>query len=148
MAAKTPEKLSRRVTQVLESPSEIRVVSVVTSTEIAIKWSVGKLEFPATAVRQTLNDLVVQILPFTEDHAFRLFDLPLLHKDPIDRQWIAQALSESVPVVTNDAPFRLTRTLKLSGNSTLLTVSICPVGGAGLGYPPVPRSLQDELDRA
>jgi PIN domain nuclease of toxin-antitoxin system len=71
MAAKTPEKLSRRVTQVLESPSEIRVVSVVTSTEIAIKWSVGKLEFPATAVRQTLNDLVVQILPFTEDHAFR-----------------------------------------------------------------------------
>jgi PIN domain nuclease of toxin-antitoxin system len=113
LAAKTPEKLSPRVTQIFESPSDLRVVSAVSLAEIAIKWSVGKLEFPATAVRQTLDDLVVQVLPFTEDHAFRLFDLPLLHKDPFDRQLIAQALSESIPVVTNDAQFRLYKNIEV-----------------------------------
>jgi PIN domain nuclease of toxin-antitoxin system len=113
MAAKTPEKLSPRVTQILQSPSHIRVVSAVSLAEIAVKWSVGKLEFPATAVRQTLDDLVVKILPFTEDHAFRLFDLPLLHRDPFDRQLIAQALSESIPVVTNDAQFRLYKNVEV-----------------------------------
>ena len=52
-------------------------------------------------------DLRLRILPYTSDHAFRLFDLPLHHADPFDRQIIAQALVERVRVVTPDENFRL-----------------------------------------
>ena len=47
------------------------------------------------------------------DHAFELFELPLYHSDPFDRQIIAQALSEKVPVVTSDEKFSLYKGLKL-----------------------------------
>jgi len=36
----------------------------------------------------------------------RLFDLPLHHTDPFDRQIVAQALAEDIPVVTADEAFR------------------------------------------
>ena len=52
------------------------------------------------------------MLPYTEDHALRLFDLPLHHPDPFDRQIIAQALAENIAVVTPDREFRLYKGLK------------------------------------
>jgi PIN domain nuclease of toxin-antitoxin system len=51
--------------------------------------------------------LDIRTLPFTAEHAFQLFELPLHHGDPFDRQIIAQALSEQIPVVTPDEKFRL-----------------------------------------
>jgi PIN domain nuclease of toxin-antitoxin system len=44
---------------------------------------------------------------------FSLFDLPLLHADPFDRQIIAQALSEEIPVMTCDEKFSLYEGLKV-----------------------------------
>jgi PIN domain nuclease of toxin-antitoxin system len=52
-------------------------------------------------------------LPYRADHAFSLFDLPLHHSDPFDRQIIAQALSEQIPVVTPDEKFGLYKGLKV-----------------------------------
>jgi len=46
------------------------------------------------------------VLPYTAEHAIRLFHMPLHHADPFDRQIIAQALAESIPVVTCDEKFR------------------------------------------
>ena len=43
----------------------------------------------------------------------RLFDLPTHHADPFDRQIIAQALAENVPVVTPDEAFNLYEGLKV-----------------------------------
>ncbi len=57
--------------------------------------------------------LDIRILPYTADHALRLFDLPLHQGDLFDRQIIAQALSEKTPVVTPDEKFRLYNGLKL-----------------------------------
>jgi PIN domain nuclease of toxin-antitoxin system len=54
-----------------------------------------------------LADLHVRVLPYTADHALCLFDLPLQHPDPFDRQIIAQAICENIPVVTCDEKFRL-----------------------------------------
>jgi PIN domain nuclease of toxin-antitoxin system len=39
--------------------------------------------------------------------------LPLHHRDPFDRQIIAQALFEKIPVVTSDEKFALYEGLKL-----------------------------------
>ena len=54
-----------------------------------------------------IADLQVRVLPYTAEHAFRLFDLPTHHADPFDRKIIAQALMENVPVVTPDEAFSL-----------------------------------------
>jgi PIN domain nuclease of toxin-antitoxin system len=60
-----------------------------------------------------VEDLGIRVLPYTADHAFELFDLPLHHGDPFDRQIIAQALSEKIPIVTSDEKFNLYKRLKL-----------------------------------
>ena len=80
-------------------------VSTISLAEIAIKAAVGKLAFSEATVRQALNELDIRILAYTAEHAFQLFALPLRHRDPFDRQIIAQALVEKVAVVTPDRQF-------------------------------------------
>jgi PIN domain nuclease of toxin-antitoxin system len=112
-SAEAPERLSKRAYQALRDADNIREISSVSLAEIAIKNTLGKLTLPAAAVRQALRDLLVHVLPFTADHAFRLFELPLHHRDPFDRQIIAQALSEKIPIVTPDEKFKLYSGLKI-----------------------------------
>jgi len=50
-------------------------------------------------------DLRLRVLPYSAEHALRLFDLPTHHADPFDRQIIAQALAENIAVVTPDEAF-------------------------------------------
>lgn len=88
-------------------------MSSVSITEIAIKSGLGKLGMSALDVRSALEDLLVGILPFAAEHAFRLFDFPAHHRDPFDRQIIAQALSEDIPVITPDPQFRLYEGLRI-----------------------------------
>ena len=82
-------------------------ISTVSIAEIALKNASGKLTFPSIDVRHSLDDLKIRILPFTADHAYRLFDLPLHHRDPFDRQIIAQSLHEKIPLITSDRKFSL-----------------------------------------
>jgi PIN domain nuclease of toxin-antitoxin system len=112
-SAEAPERLSKRAYQALRDADNIREISSVSLAEIAIKNTLVKLTLPAAAVRQALRDLLVHVLPFTADHAFRLFELPLHHRDPFDRQIIAQALSEKIPIVTPDEKFKLYSGLKI-----------------------------------
>ena len=112
-AVESPERLSKRAVSVLQNPGNIRELSAVSLSEIAVKSTLGKLDILAATVRQAIQDLDVRILPYTAEHAFRLFELPLHHRDPFDRQIIAQALSEEVTVVTPDDAFKLYKGLKL-----------------------------------
>jgi PIN domain nuclease of toxin-antitoxin system len=105
-AVESPERLSERALAVLKNPGNVRELSTVSLTEIAIKTILGKLNMPAESVRQAVDDMDIHLLPFTADHAFRLFEVPARHPDPFDRQIIAQALSEDIPVVTSDEKFR------------------------------------------
>jgi len=88
----------------LDNAIELSAVSI---TEIAIKAASGKLAFSAVILRKAMDDLGIRVLPFTADHAFRMFGLPRRHNDPFDRQIIAQALCEEISVVTPDDKFRL-----------------------------------------
>jgi len=112
-AVESPRRLSSRAAVVLKNPGNIRELSSISLTEIAIKTTLGKLNISAEDARQAIRDMDIHILPFTADHAFRLFELPAHHRDPFDRQIIAQAFSEDVPVVTSDDKFSLYRGLKL-----------------------------------
>jgi len=112
-AVESPERLSKRSTAALRNPGNILELSSVSLAEIAIKASIGKLAISEAIARQALDDLDIRVLPYTAEHALRLFALPLHHSDPFDRQIIAQALCEKIPVVTPDQKFGLYEGLKV-----------------------------------
>jgi PIN domain nuclease of toxin-antitoxin system len=112
-AIQSPERLSRRVRAAIENSQTILELSAVSLVEIAIKSGRGKLNVSAEVTREALDELGIRVLPYTSQHAFRLFALPLHHRDPFDRQIITQALVEEVPVVTPDSEFSLYPGLKV-----------------------------------
>lgn len=112
-AVESPERLTKRATTILENAENVLELSAISLSEIAIKRALGKLRLSADVARQAVADLNIRILPYTADHAFQLFDLPLHHADPFDRQIIAQALSEKIPILTSDEKFRLYKGLTL-----------------------------------
>lgn len=105
-----PEKLCRRAATALRNLDNAlelsAVLSAVSVAEIAIKAASGKLAFSAAILRKATEDLGIRILPYTADHAFRMFGLACRHNHPFDRQVIAQALREDIAVVTPEDQFR------------------------------------------
>jgi PIN domain nuclease of toxin-antitoxin system len=112
-AVESPERLSKRAASALRNPENILELSAVSLAELAIKASIGKLAISEAVARQAISDLDIRVLPYTAEHALRLFDLPLHHSDPFDRQIIVQALSEKIPVVSPDQKFGLYEGLKV-----------------------------------
>ena len=112
-AVEAPQRLSKRAAGVLGNAENVRELSSVSLTEIAVKASLGKLVFSAAAAHQAIDDMDLRVLPFTAEHAFRMFELPIHHRDPFDRQLVAQALCEEIPIVTPDEKFGLYRGLQL-----------------------------------
>jgi PIN domain nuclease of toxin-antitoxin system len=106
-AVSAPERLSRAAMSALRKGNAVREISAVSLTEIAVKQARGKLTFGKADAMAGVADLRLRVLPYNAEHAFRLFDLPIRHGDPFDRQIIAQALVEDVPLVTPDEAFRL-----------------------------------------
>ena len=112
-AVESPARLGKRATAVISHPANLLEFSAISISEIAIKASLGKLEFAAPALRQVLQELNIRVLPYNGDHALTLFNLPLHHGDLFDRQLIAQAIWEEIPIVTPDEKFKLYRGLKI-----------------------------------
>ena len=112
-ATSSPAQLSRRAMAALRNESAVREMSAISLSEIAIKSARGKLTFGQDDINFGIAALRLRVLPYTAEHAFRLFDLPLHHGDPFDRQIIAQALAENLPVVTSDETFRLYNGVKV-----------------------------------
>jgi PIN domain nuclease of toxin-antitoxin system len=112
-ASQAPERLSERARALLANPSNLRELSSVSVVEIAIKVALGKLDISLSGVERALEDMDVRVLPFTGEHAFHMFEVPAHHRDPFDRQIIAQALYEKIPVITSDEKFSLYKGLKV-----------------------------------
>jgi len=112
-AVESPERLTRRAASALRKAENILELSTISLSEIATKTALGKLRVSSALARQAVEDLAIRILPYTADHAFQLFELPLHHRDPFDRPIIAQALSEQIPIVTPDGKFSLYAGLKV-----------------------------------
>jgi PIN domain nuclease of toxin-antitoxin system len=112
-ALTAPERVSKRAMAVLAKPDTVRLLSAVSLSELAIKRSRGKLDIGKEQVVAGVSDLQLRILPYTAQHAYELFALALHHFDPFDRQIIAQAVSEDIPVITSDEKFSLYKGLKI-----------------------------------
>lgn len=81
------------------------VVSVATVWEISIKQAIGKLA-GFERLLSTLQELGVELLDITGNHAVLAANLPSIHKDPFDRMLIAQASIENLPLLSADSIFQ------------------------------------------
>jgi PIN domain nuclease of toxin-antitoxin system len=101
-AVQSPERLSRRAVNALEDPENILELSTISLAEIEIKASLGKLGISSGLALQAIEDLDLRILPYSAEHALRLFDLPLHHRDPFDRLLLSVAEAENFVLLTAD----------------------------------------------
>ncbi|MBV8674657.1 MAG: type II toxin-antitoxin system VapC family toxin [Acidobacteriaceae bacterium] len=83
-AVSAPERISKRAISALQIQSAMLEISPVSISEIAIKQTRQKLQLDSADVLRGIEDLRLRILPYTADHALRLFHLPLHHPDPFD----------------------------------------------------------------
>ena len=81
-------------------------VSAASIWEISIKSALGKLAAKAGDVLAGIEPAGFSILPITGEHAARVAELPMLHKDPFDRMLVAQASVEPMMLLTNDEALR------------------------------------------
>jgi PIN domain nuclease of toxin-antitoxin system len=81
------------------------VVSAVTIWEAAIKRRLGKLKVPEDFLLQ-IEGAGVALLPVMPRHADLVASLPDHHRDPFDRILVAQAMSEGLPLASNDESLR------------------------------------------
>lgn len=96
-------RLPGRYTSLISESQEL-YVSVASLWEIAIKISIGKLDFPDTYLRD-LEPMGFRTLGIAPIHLDRVRTLPLHHRDPFDRMLIAQSISEAMPIMTVDKRF-------------------------------------------
>jgi len=103
-----PERFTPETTKALEDSDNDLLFSAVSSWEIAIKHSLGKLALPAppaTYVPQQIAKTGVTPLPLEHSHALRVAELPSHHRDPFDRLLVAQAELEGATLLTSDRQF-------------------------------------------
>ena len=100
-----PARLSKEALRVLRKPDTVAELSTLSLTEIAIKVSLGKLDLTKEQIRREIVNSEIGVLPYGAAHAYAYFDLPLHHYDPFDRQLIAQAIGEDIPILTPDELF-------------------------------------------
>jgi PIN domain nuclease of toxin-antitoxin system len=84
------------------------LVSPVTVWELTLKSTARRLpELPSTngSFAEWLLERGLRVQPLTWADAERANHLPPIHKDPMDRMLIAQALNAGLTIITNDAHF-------------------------------------------
>jgi PIN domain nuclease of toxin-antitoxin system len=102
-------RLTAHAKRVLTSDTSELLFSLVSLWEIAIKIKTGKLNSIGSSVayvRDEMNEYGMELLPIRYEHILTLERLPLHHRDPFDRLLAAQAIVESLPILSSDAEFQ------------------------------------------
>ena len=99
-----PEKLNQKRRYELESPANEVYLSSMSIAELMIKTSLGKLDITFDPLEMA-SKMRVEILNFTGVDAMVLGGMPYFHKDPFDRMIIAQAATNQLPLMSDDAKF-------------------------------------------
>jgi PIN domain nuclease of toxin-antitoxin system len=102
------QRCSRPARVAIEDLNNEALVSVASLWELAIKFSLGKLElavpFGQFVAKHFTSDAFA-LLPIELDELDLLTTLPLHHRDPFDRLLIAQALVRGIPLLSADTVF-------------------------------------------
>lgn len=112
------DKLSDDVLSILEDYDNTICVSAETLRELIIQYNNGKLVSKywksARAMVDSIKDeLFIDILPLNEEHMKTYSELTLNvgqdHKDPSDHVIIAHAMTEKLPLISDDGKFEFYR---------------------------------------
>jgi len=101
-------KLSGPAQRTIAAGGNEPLLSAACVWEIVIKVSVGRLPIPApldSFIPEQLSINRIALLPIELRNLFEIARLPLHHRDPFDRLLIAQALVESIPIISADPAF-------------------------------------------
>jgi len=97
----SPSKLPAAARRLIDDANVY--VSAASIWEVSIKAALGKLSADPREVLAAIEPAGFLELPVTGTHAARVVALPAIHRDPFDRLLIAQALTEPMHLLTNDA---------------------------------------------
>ncbi len=101
-------ELSFLARQIMEDESNTLWISVASLWEMAIKFSIGKLNLGQPFEKlfpEQLENNDIAMLGITVEHLKMVSRLPLHHRDPFDRLIIAQAQIEKMPILSADVVF-------------------------------------------
>jgi PIN domain nuclease of toxin-antitoxin system len=99
-------KLSPEALKLIVEPVHNILISPASYWEIAIKVSLGKYQIPGAFQEWVEHQLIInffEVLPITIAHTAKVATLPFHHRDPFDRLLAAQALTEEIPIISNDS---------------------------------------------
>ena len=101
-AAGRPERLPPAARRLISDVENELLFSAASLWEIAIKRGLGREDFQVDPrlLRRGLLENGYADLPVTGEHAVALDGLPPIHKDPLDRILIAQAMAEGIALLT------------------------------------------------
>jgi PIN domain nuclease of toxin-antitoxin system len=98
--------LSGQARELFSSSENEAYLSTVSTWEIAIKHSLGRLPLPESPQRfipiQRENH-GIESLSLDEESTLQLLRLPLLHHDPFDRMLVCQAVVQGLTILTPDS---------------------------------------------
>jgi PIN domain nuclease of toxin-antitoxin system len=104
-------QLSTKARELIEDPANQRLLSTASHWEMAIKKSLGKLAladpFHVFLPRELATNQI-DLLPIELRHSIQVAILPYPangHRDPFDRLIVAQAIVESLPILSADTKF-------------------------------------------
>ncbi len=100
-AAAGSRRLPPEARRLLEDPANEVFYSAASLWEIAIKAALRRT-VDLALLRPALTTMDFVELPVSGVHTERLTSLPQIHKDPFDRMLVAQSLSESLVLLSND----------------------------------------------
>src|SRR6266404_9147886 len=110
-------QLSATAKALICDPANRKLVSMATPWEVAIKISRKKLDIGGGSLRGFFDQHMLRTyfewLPIITKHLNLIAILPFHHNDPFDRLIIAQALTESIPIISNDSQFDAYRVNRL-----------------------------------
>ena len=101
-------ELSRSARELISEPQNLCFLSLVSSWEMAIKTSIGKLKLTRPVRDYVTTHLAAngfKQLNLTLNHVTRVETLDWHHRDPFDRLLIAQALENKLAIISADKAF-------------------------------------------
>ena len=99
------DRLPAPVVELFESPDNEAYLSTASAWEIAVKFARGRLalaERPERFVPKQRAAHHIVSLPIDEESALHAWRLPSLHRDPVDRLLVSQAIVHGMTILTPD----------------------------------------------
>lgn len=101
--------LSAKALSAINDEAYFNFVSIASIWEIAIKLNVEKIKLQTSflGIQKKMDENGFKLLPVNFEHTLILKDLPLHHRDPLDRMIIEQSITEDLTIISKDKNFSL-----------------------------------------